>query len=89
MQKIRWLFLIIGILLILAMAFQNNELTEVRLLWLSPAFPLSVLLLVCTAIGFLLGSLVTVSMLRRSKTAGKKRKKGTAKAAGEQSPGGP
>ncbi|TWU48266.1 lipopolysaccharide assembly protein LapA domain-containing protein [Rubripirellula reticaptiva] len=71
MQKIRWFFLIVGILLALAMSLQNNTLTDVRLLWLDAQFPLSVLLLVATAIGFLFGALLTASMLRSRKTVKK------------------
>ncbi|TWU60699.1 hypothetical protein Poly51_09800 [Rubripirellula tenax] len=71
MQKIRWFFLIVGILLALSMALQNNALTDVRLLWMDAAFPLSVLLVVSTAVGFLFGALVTASMLRNRKSTKK------------------
>ncbi len=71
MQKIRWFFLILGILLALAMSLQNNELTAVRLLWMDGQFPLSVLLLIAMAVGFLFGALLTASMLRNRKTAKK------------------
>jgi uncharacterized integral membrane protein len=64
MQKIRWLFLIVAILLMLAMALQNNEPVEIHLLWLQQPFPLSVLLLTTGATGFLVGALLTASMLR-------------------------
>ena len=65
MQKIRWFLLIVAIVLALAMAFQNNEPAKVRLLWLEQSMPLSVLMLSTTAIGFLLGALMTALMLRR------------------------
>lgn len=67
MQKIRWFFMIVGILLLLTLSIQNNELTEIKLLWLGSTLPLSVLLVLASAIGFLFGSLVTASMLRRRK----------------------
>ncbi|QDT06367.1 hypothetical protein K227x_47760 [Rubripirellula lacrimiformis] len=71
MQKIRWFFLIVGIVLALAMALQNNEPADIRLLWLDAQFPLSVLLIVATAVGFLFGALLTASMLRSRKAAAK------------------
>lgn len=67
MQKIRWFFLIVGIILALAMALQNNEPTAIKLLWLGGEFPLSVLLVVASAIGFLFGALITALMLRSRK----------------------
>ena len=55
MQKIRWFFLILAIVLVIAMAVQNNELQSVSLFWLeTPEMPLSVLLLSTTGIGFLM-----------------------------------
>lgn len=71
MQKIRWFFLIVGIILALAMALQNNELTAIKLLWLGGEFPLSVLLVVASAIGFLFGALITALMLRSRKATPK------------------
>lgn len=69
MQKIRWFFLIIGIVLMLALALQNNDPVEIRLLWLEQSLPLSVFLLATGGVGFLFGALMTVSMLRnRSKS---------------------
>lgn len=65
MKKIRWLILILGIVLSLAVALQNNALVEIRWLWMEQTLPLSVLLLTTVAIGFLLGSLMTATMLRR------------------------
>jgi uncharacterized integral membrane protein len=65
MQKIRWFFLIAAILLALAIVLQNNTSVPVQLFWLQRSLPLSALLLSTTAIGFLLGALVTAWMLRR------------------------
>ena len=67
MQKIRWFFLVVGIVLVLALALQNNDSATVTLLWLQQPMPLSVLMLSTTAIGFLCGALLTASMLRNRK----------------------
>jgi len=64
MQKIRWFFLILAIAVMLAAMLQNNHDTNINLLWLEQTMPLSVLLLVTSAICFLLGAVVTASMLR-------------------------
>lgn len=64
MQKIRWFFLILAIILTLAAIFQNNQNAEIHLLWLKRTLPLSMLLLTTSAIGFLFGAVVTASMLR-------------------------
>lgn len=74
MQKIRWFFLILVIVLALVIVLQNNHATEVHLLWYRPSLPLSVLLFCTTAIGFLFGALLTATMLRRRAAAGKKGK---------------
>lgn len=71
MQKIRWLLWLLGILLVVSLVVQNSESQEIDLLWMSQTLPLSVMLLVTTAVGFLLGALTTVTMLRSSKKAKK------------------
>ena len=83
MQKIRWFFLIVGIVLAIAMALQNNETASFRLLWLEQTMPLSVMLVSTTGIGFLLGALMTASMLRsrRKKKESEREKIGIEKAA--------
>lgn len=75
MQKIRWFFLIVGILLALLMGWQNTQNVDIRLLWITHSLPLSVLLLSFTAIGFLFGALMTAAMLHRRRATEKKRKK--------------
>ena len=76
MHKIRWFFLILAIVLVIAMAVQNNEQEAVRLFWLeTPGMPLSVLLLSTTGIGFLLGALMTASMLRSRRKKEKERER--------------
>ena len=64
MQKIRWFLLILVIAITLAAMLQNNHDTAISLLWWERAMPLSMLLLASVAIGFLLGSVLTASMLR-------------------------
>jgi|TARA_B110000495_G_C22916982_1_gene535677 uncharacterized integral membrane protein len=68
MQKIRWFFLILMITLALALVFQNQEQVDIQLLFLKQSLPLSVLLISATTIGFLLGALLTASMLRKRKS---------------------
>ena len=72
MQKIRWFLLILGIVAALAVALQNNAPTKVRFLWLEQMMPLTLLLLTTTTIGFLLGALLTASMLRGRKSDAKR-----------------
>lgn len=72
MQKIRWFFLILIVTLALALVFQNQEQVEIQLLFMKQSLPLSVLLISATTIGFLLGALMTASMLRKRKSKKKK-----------------
>ena len=76
MQKIRWFFLILAIVLTLAAILQNNQTTDIHLLWLKRTLPLSMLLLTTSVIGFLFGALITASMLRSHR----KKKEAAAKA---------
>ncbi len=69
MQKIRWFFLVLAIVVVLVAAFQNNASTDLQLFFFKRSLPLSLLLLSATAIGFLIGALTTVWMLRRGKTS--------------------
>ena len=69
MQKIRWFFLILAIVVALAVALQNNASTELQLFFFKRSLPLSVLLLSTTSVGFLMGALTTMLMLRRGKSA--------------------
>jgi uncharacterized integral membrane protein len=74
MRKIRWILLIAVIILALVVVMQNNHETEVHLLLHRRSLPLSVLMFSTTATGFLLGALLTATMLRRGRAAGKKGK---------------
>jgi len=90
MQKIRWFFLILAIAVMLAAVLQNNHETKINLLWLEQTMPLSVLLLVTSAIGFLLGAVVTAAMLRsrrkKKEAATKKAGKSVASSKANESP---
>ncbi len=66
MQKIRWILLVLGVVVALAIAIQNNDSTEIQLFFFRRSLPLSILVLSTTAIGFLLGAITSVLMLRRS-----------------------
>jgi uncharacterized integral membrane protein len=74
MQKIRWFFLILIAVMTLAMVFQNQAKVEIQLLFWKQSLPLSVLLISTTTIGFLLGALLTASMLRKRKKKKQKSK---------------
>ncbi len=74
MQKIRWFFLVLCIAAALILVIQNNELASVKFLTLEGTLPMSGMLLASGGIGFLLGALMTVSMLRSRKKAAKRKK---------------
>ncbi|KAA1259050.1 hypothetical protein LF1_15760 [Rubripirellula obstinata] len=85
MQKIRWFFLILAIVLMIAMAVQNNGMQVIRLFTFETReMPLSVLLLATTGIGFLMGALVTVSMLRSRRKKEKERERQAKAASNEE-----
>ncbi|TWU35082.1 lipopolysaccharide assembly protein LapA domain-containing protein [Novipirellula artificiosorum] len=66
-QKIRWFLLLAGVIVALAIAVQNNAMAEVKLFFFSRDVPLSLLIVTSAGAGFLLGSLMTYSMLRAQK----------------------
>ena len=67
MQKIRWFLLILIAALTLTLVFQNQAQVEIQLLFWNRSLPLSILLISSTTVGFLLGALLTASMLRKLK----------------------
>ncbi len=74
MQKIRWFLLLVGIILGLAVIFQNNNDTpELKVLFWTARVSLPLLLLTTTAIGFVLGSIMTYGMLRPRKGISKEK----------------
>ncbi len=64
LQKIRWLLLLVGVSLIVIVAFQNSRSVELHVLFFSGQYPLTLLLLACSAASFVLGALTTGWMLR-------------------------
>ena len=64
LQKIRWFLLLTGIVLVLIVAFQNSRRVELDLLFFRGEYPLTLLLLACSAASFLFGALTTAWMLR-------------------------
>jgi len=69
LQKIRWFLLLLGILLVVILAFQNNAPVELELLFFRGTYPLTLLLLATSAASFVFGSLMTFWMLRGKKKA--------------------
>ena len=74
MQRIRWVLLLLGIVIVMVLLFYNSDEVPVKLpLVEDRELPLSVLLMATTAIGFLLGAVMTARMLRsRNKAAAAK-----------------
>ena len=81
LQKIRWFLLLLGILIIVVVAFQNGESVPLDLLFFRGEYPLTLLLLGTSAASFVFGSLMTFWMLRRRKETA-----GDAKTAVKQTP---
>jgi uncharacterized integral membrane protein len=76
LQKIRWFLLLVGVLLIVIIALQNSRSVELELLFFRGQYPLTLLLLGCSAASFVLGALTTGWMLRnRSRSGGKPKKR--------------
>ena len=67
MQKFRWSLLILAVVAALVLAIQNHDSTEIQLFFFKRSFPLSVLLVATTAIGFVMGVLTTALRRRRHK----------------------
>jgi uncharacterized integral membrane protein len=66
MQKIRWAILLLGIIVLLAAMIQNSENAQLKLFFYETQLPVSVLLLVTSAVSFLIGAITTGRMLKRS-----------------------
>lgn len=75
LQKIRWFFLLVGLSLIVILAFQNSRRVELELLFFRGEYPLTILLLGCSAASFVLGALTTGWMLRNRGRAAKQTSK--------------
>lgn len=57
MQKIRWLLIALGLLVLITAMVQNSDPLTLKLFWLQKTVPTSVLLLATSLISFLLGGL--------------------------------
>ena len=84
MQKIRWILLLLGIVIALVIAFQNNRNEEVNLLFFHGEVSLLLLILTAVGIGFVFGAMLTYGMLRP-----KKGKKANGKSAAKTVSAGP
>ncbi len=71
LQKIRWFFLLVGVSVIVILAFQNSRRVELDLLFFRGEYPLTILLLGCSAASFVLGALTTWWMFRNRGRAAK------------------
>ena len=90
LQKIRWFLLLVGVSLIVILAFQNSRSVEFDLLFFGGEYPLTLLLLACSAASFVFGSLTTGWMLRsRSKSAAQKNSNRGSSPAKESAPSTP
>ena len=71
MQKIRWAILILGIIVLMTAMIQNSAPVTLKFLVYEAEMPTSILLLVVSAVSFLLGAATTGRILRRRDTAKK------------------
>ncbi|TWU24135.1 hypothetical protein Pla52o_20590 [Novipirellula galeiformis] len=72
MQKIRWFLLLLGIVIALVIAFQNNRNEEVNVLFFHGEVSLLLLIVTAVGVGFVFGAMMTYGMLRPKKGAAKK-----------------
>ena len=64
MKKIRWFLLLLGVLVVVIIAFQNSRTVQLEVLFFSGQYPLTLLLLGSSAASFVFGALMTGWMLR-------------------------
>ncbi|MEM9368656.1 MAG: LapA family protein [Planctomycetota bacterium] len=64
LQKIRWFSFLLGVLVVVVVAFQNHNAVELDLLFFRGEYPLTLLLLGTSAISFVLGALMTAWRMR-------------------------
>lgn len=65
MQKIRWLVVILGAIVLVTAMLQNSEPTTLKLFVFEKAVPTSILLLATSVVSFLVGGLVFHRAFRR------------------------
>ncbi|GAA5506735.1 hypothetical protein [Novipirellula caenicola] len=87
MQKIRWILLLLGIVIALVIAFQNNRNEEVNVLFFHGEVSLLLLILTAVGVGFVFGAMLTYGMLRPKK--GKKTNAKSAAKGGAAAPAAP
>lgn len=65
LQKIRYFAFLIGVLVLVIVAFQNQEPVDIQLLFFSGSYPLMLLLLGCSGLSFVLGAFLAAWRIRR------------------------
>ncbi|EMI54347.1 LapA family protein [Rhodopirellula sallentina] len=80
LQKIRYFLFLTAVLVVIVVAFQNHHEVDIDLLFFSGQYPLTLLLLACSAVSFILGAVWTMWRLRKREKA-KARAKSDAAAA--------
>lgn len=64
LQKIRWFLSLTAVLVVVIVAFQNQDAVPLTMLFFSGEYPLTLLLLATAAISFVLGCLMTAWRIR-------------------------
>lgn len=81
LQKIRWFVILTGLLLVIVVAFQNQDPVDLNLLFFQGEYPLTLLLLATSAISFVVGSLITALRIRARHKAAEAKAKESRKSA--------
>ncbi len=79
LQKIRYFLFLAAVLVVIVVAFQNHHDVDIDLLFFSGQYPLTLLLLACSVISFILGSVWTMWRLRKREKAKARAKADAAK----------
>ena len=77
MKKVSLIIILLVAVLGIVVVLQNTEAVDTRILFITVTMPRAVLLFVATMFGFAVGVLVSLALLRKSKS-GKKAEAGTA-----------
>ncbi|WDQ16922.1 LapA family protein [Rhodopirellula sp. P2] len=64
LQKIRWFLSLLAVLVVVIVAFQNQDSVPLTILFFSGEYPLTLLLLGCSGVSFVLGCLMTAWRIR-------------------------
>ncbi|MCM2370464.1 LapA family protein [Aporhodopirellula aestuarii] len=80
LQKLRYFLFLIAVLVVIVVAFQNHHEVDIDLLFFSGRYPLTLLLLGCSAVSFILGSVWTMWRSRKRERAKARAKAEAAKA---------